>query len=278
MGKYGKKEFLDFLISVQWQNGQSLLIVVLVMVVVLTVGLSVAVRSTTNIRNSTDDESSQKAFSAAEAGVEQALLNPTPIANTDLGNNASFSTSVSTLAGTQFTAHNGTTVLKDEPIDIWLANYPDYSVPWSGNLTVHWGQSGETCATSEANNTQAALEIVLISGSKAAPKLTEYMLDPCTPRRGANNFQTPSGSGVTISGKTFAYKQTVLVSSGLIARIIPLYAPTVIGIEGSVALPAQGTVVTSTGVSDNTKRKIVSFRGYPKLPTELFPFIFFSPK
>jgi len=50
-----------------------------------------------------------------------------------------------------------------------------------------------------------------------------------------------------------------------------------LGVVGSVDLPQQGTIVSSTGISDTTKRKIVSFRGYPKLPVELFPFIIFSP-
>src|SRR5690242_8662448 len=55
------------------EAGQALLIVVLVMVIALTVGLSLASRSITNLRNSTDEANSQAAFSAAEAGVEQAV-------------------------------------------------------------------------------------------------------------------------------------------------------------------------------------------------------------
>ena len=260
------------------EEGQALLIVVLIMVVSLTVGLSVAVRSMTNIRISSEDENSQRAFSAAEAGVEQALNQGNNFeVSGSLANSTTYQTKVTALPETAFTVQNGTTILKDEPVDVWLSDYPDYTSPWSGNLTVNWGTAGEACATSESSNTQAALEIVLISGSKAAPKLTEYLLDPCAARRVHNKFQSPSTPGNTVNGKSFAYKQTIVVVSGLIARVIPLYAPTVVGVEGSVALPAQGTVVTSTGVSDNTQRKIVSYRGYPKLPSELFPFIFFSP-
>lgn len=269
MGKYAKNRL---------QKGQALLIVVLVMVVALTVGMSVTVRTITNLRTSSENENSERAFSAAEAGIERTLANPAPITNTSLGNNSSFSTSVITLSGSQFTVHNGTTILKDEPVDVWLANYPDYASPWSGNLIVNWGSAAETCTNLESSNTQAALEIVLISGSKASPKLTEYLLDPCAARRASNKFQAPVSPGDNFSGKIFAYKNTIAITSGLIVRIIPLYAPTVVGVEGSAALPAQGTVITSTGVSDNAQRKIVSFRGYPKLPVELFPFIFFSPK
>jgi len=173
-----------------------------------------------------------------------------------------------------------------------LSNYPDYSNPWpasgTGTLTINWGSSGESCTTSEGTNTQAALEIVIITTTtRAFPKtnnlVTHYAFDPCSARSSGtgNHFSSPTIGGDTINGRTFAYKATInnipSTSPALIARVIPLYAPTVIGVEGTTALPAQGTVVSSVGTSDNTQRKIVSFRGYPKLPPELFPFIFFSP-
>ncbi len=271
----------------RWQAGQTLLIVLMVMVVALTVGLSVAIRSTANIRISSEDESSQRAFSAAEAGIERTLANPTPIADTSLGNNSHYSTLVKPLSGTEIVLHNGAIILKDEPIDVWLSNHPDFTGQWSGNLTVNWGTAGEVCNTGpESSTTQAALEIILISGSKAAPKLTEYLLDPCSARAAVNKFQTTTSPlplrvltpGDTFGGKTFGYKYTIAVTSGLLMRIIPLYAPTIAGVKAPADLPAQGTVITATGISDTTQRKIVSFRGYPKLPVELFPFIFFSPK
>ena len=59
----------------QSQKGQALLIVVLAMVVALTVGLSVVSRSITNLKNSQQEIDSQKALSAAEAGVELAIKN-----------------------------------------------------------------------------------------------------------------------------------------------------------------------------------------------------------
>ncbi len=250
----------------------------MVMVVALTVGLSVMVRTITNIRTSNEDENSQRAFSAAEAGVEKSLVTNSSVPATNLDNNTSYSTTISTSSGDKFLANNGAIVLEDDPQDIWLSTYPSYTGQWSGNLTINWGNSSDVCTTSQSTNTQAALEVVLISGSAVSPKLTTYALDPCTPRSSGNNFENVTAAGNVVGGKTFAHKKTIPIASGLIMRIIPLYAPTAIGIEGDVALPSQGTVVTSIGVSDNTQRKIVSFRGYPKLPPEIFPFIIFSPK
>jgi hypothetical protein len=63
-------------------------------------------------------------------------------------------------------------------------------------------------------------------------------------------------------------------------RIIPLYAPTVIGVStglGGTNLPAQGTLIQSTGTSGDTQRKIEVIKGFPKVPNEFFPLGIFSP-
>src|SRR3982751_4984015 len=57
-------------------SGQALLMVLLSVGVVLTVALSVVARSITDVSTTTKDEESLRAFSAAEAGVEQVLKNP----------------------------------------------------------------------------------------------------------------------------------------------------------------------------------------------------------
>src|SRR3990167_4918743 len=55
------------------KSGQILILVLLIVVVSLAVGLSVASRNLTNLKISTQAEESQRAFSAAEGGVEDAL-------------------------------------------------------------------------------------------------------------------------------------------------------------------------------------------------------------
>lgn len=263
------------------RSGQALLVIILVMVVALTVGLSVAVRTTSNLRTSSESESSERAFSAAEAGIEQSLITNSSVSTTSLDNNTSYQTTVSSSDGTVFSLNNGSIVLKDEPVDVWLSTYPSFSSPWTGSLSINWGSGSDVCSPQEATNTQAALEVVVISGSKANPKTTTYHLDPCAARASSNNFEPVSTGGDTIGDKSYARKQIIPIVSGLIVRIIPVYASSGIAVQKGAAdpnLPSQGSLVTSTGSSDNTIRKIVSFRGNPKLPVELFPFIFFSPQ
>src|SRR3989344_396244 len=55
------------------KSGQILILVLLIVVVSLAVGLSVASRNLTNLRISTQTQESQRAFSAAEGGVEDVL-------------------------------------------------------------------------------------------------------------------------------------------------------------------------------------------------------------
>lgn len=63
------------------QSGQILVLVLLVVVVVLAVGLSVASRNLTNLKTSTQAEQSQRAFTAAEGGVEDVLSKLNGVAN-----------------------------------------------------------------------------------------------------------------------------------------------------------------------------------------------------
>jgi len=265
----------------EYERGQVLLIVVLVMIVTLTIGLSVVTRTINNNRVTTEESNSEQAFSAAEAGLEKSLATNLSTTGSFTTNNSSYTTVIRNVSGPDILLNNGTPVFKDNAIDVWLSQYPNYTTPWSGNITIYWGSSSETCSTSEAANKRAALEVVLIRGSLAAPQMTHYSLDPCGARASANRFESIPLGGGTIGGKTFGYSKTIAIapaSPGLLMRIIPLYASSTVAVRGSTALPSQGTVIESVGTVDKTARKIVSFRGYPSLPTELFPFILFSPK
>src|SRR5581483_11095277 len=152
------------------EHGQILLIVVLAMVVFLTVGLSVVSRSITNLRTSVDEENSQRAFSAAEAGVEQALKSgqgisiQTPLNATDPKNPTFIkSVTVTSQSATQLLLNNGNQILKDDGYDLWLSNYPDYSAPQDYNLTVFWG------IPSKFNNNIVPLKFFFLSEKKISP-------------------------------------------------------------------------------------------------------------
>ncbi|MEX2007562.1 MAG: hypothetical protein WD992_02200 [Candidatus Levyibacteriota bacterium] len=256
------------------QSGQVLLAIVLVMIVGLTVGLSLASRSIISLRTSEEEISSQQALSAAEAGIEQVSKTNISIANGSFLNDTTYNTSITTVEGNNFFLNGGASILKDDGADIWLSDYSTesaklYANPWSGNLSIYFGKGSDGCS-------QAALEIVVISGTRANPISRKYALDPCLPRSNSNNFTYVSSGGI-VSGKTFPFGTTISVSSGLIARVVPLYFDTPIGVVGDSALPAQGSIISSTGTSGTTTRKVTVFQGFPTLPSEYFPYGLFSP-
>lgn len=272
----------------EYQRGQILLIVVLITVTALTIGLSVAARSVTNTRTSEDAANSEKAFSAAEAGVEQSLTSNSAANGTfNSSTNTKYSTTLITVAGTSFPLNNGSPVLVDSPADLWLSSYPiNYTNLWNGTFTVYWGKSTDVCTQSQTTNTMAALEIIVLSGTNASNVQSHtYDVDPCNARATGNGFQGAAGGG-TVSGTPYNFGFTVptAIANGLLVRIIPLYASTGIAVTGCNAaganctsLPVQGTVIQSTGTSENTERQVVTYRYNPVLPSELFQYNLFAP-
>ncbi len=279
----------------QKEAGQTLLIIVLVMVVALTVGLSVASRSIVNLRTSTEEDSSQRAFSAAEAGVERVLKTNQQIpaqSSIDLGNNSKISqVQVLPVSGNEFLVNGGNPVSKDDGADIWLATHNadaeqtiDYSTSLSPQFfTIYWGSSANGCS-------EAAIEVIVISGTIASSLTSKrYVYDPCGSRVASNRFDNNVGSGKTIGGKIFSYSTNITgphaipnISNGLLVRVIPLYANTSIGVStynpggnNPTSLPSQGKQIESTGVSGTTTRKITVFQGFPSLPAELFQYVMF---
>lgn len=261
-----------------FERGQTLLIVVLVMIVALTIGLSVVTRSITTLRTTQEEEQSQQAFSAAEAGIEKIINSGSANLQGQLSNDASFNASVTSLAGANVLVNGGNLVAKDDGVDIWLSTYPTYASPFTGTVTVYWGTSNDDCDESPSINTQSAIVIVTLTGTTANPVMTRYALDPCSARASGNGLSTTILPGGTINGKAFANSYSINVTNGLLMRIIPLYASTIIGVSGNgTALPSQGQVVEATGNAGETTRKITVYKGYPRLPVEFFPFGIFSP-
>lgn len=281
----------------QLQKGQVLLIVVLVMVVALTVGLSVASRSIVSLRTVNDEENSQRAFSAAEAGIERAVkgncIDTSCTISADLSelnDNTKFETNFTTTAkpitGTEFLVRGGVQVKQDEGSDIWLSRYSTelselYTNQWSGTITVLWSDTSGNCAGSAK---PAALQVMVLRGDRTDlqnAQLSQYAFDPCATQRG-NNFTVPTINNVEtkIGAQKFYYGASISVPAetpGLLMRVIPLYGNTIIGIKGTAAFPIQGQQITSTGTAQNTVRKISFTQSYASIPSEFFQYLLISP-
>lgn len=265
------------------ENGQVLLYIVLLVTVLLTIVMSTLSRSIVNVRLSVEEDQSLKALAAAEAGIEKALSGNTARSGV-LSNESSYTTQMSQVSGLSFLLNNGRIVSTDEGVDVWLSDYSDdsnliYGNPWTGSLDIYWGNPSDNCMSGENVNTMAALEVVVLQGSKLNPYTKRFAFDPCGERNNMNNFPSPSLGSFSIDSKTFSYRATITITSpALYARIIPIYANTYMAIAATPVLPVQGTIIRSTGTSGDTKRTVSILRENPSLPSEFISYSFMWPK
>lgn len=262
-------------------RGQILLLIVVIMVVVLTVGLSVASRTITNLKLSRQDEDSQKAFQAASAGIDKYI-------NTAAGNPAaetlsvgSFDTNISDVGSglTALILNNNEKVDQDRGVDVWLSNYPDFTSQYNGTLTISWGTSDQTdCNTSGGSSTVPAIELLVLTGARNAPVLAKYVYDGCPTRQATNGFTAITAANRTVTGTVFRYTATInpAIAQGLIMKIIPIYNSTKVAMEGSAAFPPQGKLIESVGSVGDAKRKVIYYESYPQIPNEIFPYAILS--
>ncbi|TXG76513.1 hypothetical protein E6Q11_04610 [Candidatus Dojkabacteria bacterium] len=268
------------------EKGQILLVVVLAAVISLTVGLAAVSRTVTNSRITNDEADSQKALAAAEAGVEQLVSNPQASLSVTFNNSSNVSATTTSVSGQEILINGGNEVDQDDGVDIWLSDYSTYNNKWSGNLKIYWSDDPNSTAcngTSSANST--ALEIYLVYGASSAdPSTSRYTYDPCSARQTSTGFSAVTDNATTtILGETFNHSVTIAVSSGIVARVTPLYADTRIAVRGYTSgnipqdLPSQGSIIESTGKAGTASRKVRVFQGYPKLPNEFFTYGLFVP-
>lgn len=259
------------------QKGQALLIVVLVMVVSLTIGLSIVSKTITNLRTTTEEADSAKALSAAETGIAQVIQSGQQASTGSFSNNTTFNTSVASISGALFLVNGGNVIPQNEGADVWLiAHNPagnlDFSSPWTGSLTIYWGDGSGGC-------TNAALEIITITGTQINPVSNRAAYDSCTLRSSVNKFTSVAQSVNTVSGVTFYYAATISVTNGLLVRIVPFYTNMILAVNGGAnPLPSQGSIISSTGQSGNVTRKINAVKAYSSLPSEFFTYGLFVPK
>lgn len=265
----------------KWNDsGQVLLIVILIAVVALTVGLSLVSRSITGVRVATQSEESQRAFQAAEAGVERALnairLSPTPPATLfedAFENNAAFDATINTLAGADILLNGGSELEQSVGSDVWLSRYPDFSNPMTTTIEVHFGSQNQNQCLGTGADVTPAIEILVLSGASSNPSLSKHVVDPCSRIDGAAN-EDPGGS---VDGVTYAYSYDLNISNALLARVVPIYNSTIVGLSAqSGTFPSQGSIIESTGTAGESVRRVQVFESHPQIPIEMFQYAILS--
>ncbi|KKU15918.1 MAG: hypothetical protein UX25_C0051G0003 [Candidatus Woesebacteria bacterium GW2011_GWC2_45_9] len=189
-------------------SGQALLLVLLSMAVVLTIVLSILSRTITDIAVTTREEEALRAFSAAEAGVEQALIVGTDIGTTTIGD-AAFSADVSGFAsGTQEFA-NPVALASGESLLFNLVCNAQYPCFTGSQFRICWGKPG----TPSGDATTPAVEIstfyAFTPGNLGTMRIARATADPNATRRSTNNFSANDAGTCTTGNESFAFQKTV---------------------------------------------------------------------
>ena len=285
------------------QKGQIILILIMVMIVALAIGLSVIQRSLVDVSSSTKVEESSRAFSAAEAGIERAIVANSSIGQVDLGNN-------SLIAGVQKIdqpqpreALEYPPFSKAEIAQVWLADPNSFTNPPAEfynrqRLEVYWGDHG--------SDDKVALELILIYNDGKYQARRWYLDNSLASRNPDNNFDITA----TCSNKDSepqrpdpnsiyeyqCYKQLgngecrtrlgncsdndklppglMLLRARLLYNDNSSHPFAANPVQGS-SLPTQASIFISTGTSGNTQRKVRVFRLYKVLPS-YFDYAIFS--
>jgi len=275
--------------SIHKLKGQTLLITVLVLTIALTVALSLIRRTTSDVKTTGQLEESARAFSAAEAGIEDVLKRASgTIVTLQSGNGeATFETTFTNISGTSSVYSYQTATEKGDVATVWLVPHKaDNSLDEIGagyycetvgacTIDVCWDQP-----TTPTPTVKPAVEMTVLHKSGTSYDIDRFAYDPDTTRTG-NNF-TKTGIGTTGCGKTGIYKVSLtLPTTGgrpLALRLRPYYNKTtfIISPLSGRILPSQGFEVSSTGKTESgVTRKIVVKRNYDS-PASIFDFVLYS--
>jgi len=174
------------------ESGQALIIILLIMSVGLTIGLSVISRSTSDIRITQQEEEAARAFSVAEAGIEEALLAGSGVS--DVMSGVTYTVESVNQGEANWFDFGGEDFSAGETQTLWLIGHDDdgsldpsaEDCFWcNGRLNFCWGNDADDLAALETT--------LLFLDTDNEFKLARKVFDADTTRAAINNF-TPAAN------------------------------------------------------------------------------------
>lgn len=260
-------------------RGQVLLITVLVLSIAITVALSLIGRGITDVSMSRNVEESARAFSAAEAGIEEALKGNFITEAREYIPGVKYQSSSTIIGGTTGEYTLPVTNI-GEVASIWLVDHGDTNV--INESSYYRGTSIDICWSHPSEGMPIpAVQVDVYYKLAGIYMVARGAYDPYLLERPANNFSSVTQVGGSCGSVTGVYRQSVPLPGGIpfLVRIRPFYAQTritVAPVGADITLPKQGVEITSTGTTDGgVTRKIVVKRQYP-WPASIFDYSVYS--
>jgi len=230
----------------RYQQGQAVLIVLLVAALALGFGLSIISRSTTDVKISEQEDQASRAFNAAEAGIEDALGSLSSLVIGD-----DYNLTVDDVRVTY--SVNGEDFLEGVYSENDIATVV---LDGADTLTIEWGES---CPGA------ASLLITVIDSSN---QLERYGWNACDLGDDFTYVADPGDDG-------YLRKKELAVAANSLVRIRPVYNQATIRVSGD-NLPVQAYGIDSQAQSPTLESKAIQVsRTVPAAPA-IFDYVLFS--
>lgn len=257
------------------KSGQILILVLLIVVVALAVGLSVASRNIVNLRTSTQTKESQRAFSAAEGGVEDVLSQLSTLSSDPAVMTASGKTvpvQVGDLSATVIV--KGSSVYESK-VELGDVGQIDLNTFTGAQVQVDWAKGN----VENSNDGPASIEITEINSPAPYTQTRWYFQGKA--RADETLGSIPAGSSTSCTPSA-GYQKCILISmnaSPVLLRVKPFWANTTIKVAavGAIPLPIQTyDISSSSSANAGVTRKVqVSRTALPMMPA-VFDYSVFS--
>jgi hypothetical protein len=235
-----------------YQSGQVAVVVLLIMVVLLTIGLSLATRTTQELFLSDQQSESTRVFNAAESGIEQALSEVTssgPGTLTVDGIDVTYNVTDSSTLETRIS--EGASVHLD------LTGY-------SGDVDFEWSTEGN------CPDRASLVANIFYDDTSVSPSVTRSKTIPFGPAcDGHSDFFYDS---TLPGGSPYFHSYTIaaadIPADALFMRVKPVYADTDMKVSGGNTFPTQYHVISSTATyqEGDEERNIEVSRTLPTGP------------
>ncbi len=268
-------------------NGQVVLITLLVLTIATTVALSLIARTTTDTTITSQVQESSRAFSAAEAGIEEALKSG--VSNTSvLTPGVSYNVTVMPINSAAGIYEFPTKVLRGSTATLWLVSHDatNMAIEDPSNPNRYKNSSIDICWNTDATTIPALAVTLLYKKSDGTYRVAKAAFDPDSTRAQSDKFTSAYTAGGCGTNTGTDYRITLtfntlginpLVDTLMELRIRPVYNDATIAIDaGGTELPLQGNKIESTGTTTTgMNRKIVVYQQY-RSPSTIFDAALYS--
>lgn len=254
------------------QQGQVLLIIIMLMAVALTIVTAVTFKSTTETQTTKLEEEAQKSLAAAEAGVEAGLKRGSiaDISTLNLGTGVSGSVTVATVRLTEFT----TPLLQQDSQYTFYLSTPGGTVddPDFTTLTSPF-YNNKSMTVCFGTGVASAVELTFV---KSDYSVVRYVINPSGSAI-VDSGTTANGGGSCPSGTSFTSQHNLtsaeVSSNNYLLIIRTLGGGGKIGLKSATSadnFPIQGRTVTSEAGYMGISKRVELFQSYPQIPAEFF--------